>query len=147
MTDHVRKQIRDRVVVELTGLASTGARVYPQRKRPAEASKLPCLLVYINREVSDRDTLSAPRGMLRKAELVVEGLARAAADVEAALETVAKEIEAAIGTSTLNGLAKDLVLAATDFGASGEGDREHGFVRLTFNVLYRTREGAPTAVA
>ena len=47
MADHVRKQIRDRLVTLLTGLATTGSRVYKSRVyNLAPTYELPCLLIY-----------------------------------------------------------------------------------------------------
>jgi hypothetical protein len=46
---HLRKQIRDNVVTALTGLSTTGSRVYGSRVYPMAAANLPGLCVYARR--------------------------------------------------------------------------------------------------
>ena len=50
---HQRKTIRDNVITTLTGLATTGSRVYNTRILPNLESNLPCLNVYTISESSE----------------------------------------------------------------------------------------------
>ena len=52
MADHIRNQIRDRAVVAVTSLSTTGANVYQTPLLTPEEQTLPALVVYIDSEVS-----------------------------------------------------------------------------------------------
>ena len=145
MPDHVRKQIRDQAVTDLTGLTTTGANVFPGRLYPIQDSELPGLLVYTNDEVSEIDNMTRPRGLERSLELIVEGLAAGTTTVEDTLDTIAKEVEAALGNSTLGGLVKDLFLIGSVVEVSGEGKKQTGAIKMTWNAFYRTIENAADA--
>ena len=62
---HVRKQIRDAVVTALTGLSTTGSRVYKSRIYPLETGKLPGLAIYTKSEEIQNNTIGAPRTQIR----------------------------------------------------------------------------------
>lgn len=144
MAFHVRRQIRDQVVTMLTGLATTGSRVYASRVYPFAASDLPCLAVMALTESSEPDSLTRPRGLTRTLTLAIEARARASADLDDTLDAIAKEVEEALGADpTLAGLAKDSYLAATEIELSAEADAPHGLMRLELAVEYRTAENAP----
>ena len=141
---HVRKQLRDNVAAAVTGLATTGARVYRSRAYPLDSANLPGLLVYAAGETSEIDSLASPRGLARVCEVVVEGVAQATANLDNTLDAIAAEVETALAADTTRGgLAKDTFLAATEIQISDEGDKPVGAVRLTYRVQYRTRETAP----
>ena len=50
---HVRQQIRERVATEVTGLTTTGSKVYQSRVYPLQSSNLPGLLIYTTAESSE----------------------------------------------------------------------------------------------
>lgn len=144
MANHARHQIRDQVVSTLTGLTTTGARVYPSRVRPLTESNYPCLLVYTTSEAVVDGNGSRPRSLVRQLRLVVEAVCKASADIDDTLDTIAKEVEVALATDpTLGGLAKDCVLAETEIDLVGDGDKPHGIGKLTFSVVYCTKENTP----
>ena len=47
---HVRTSIRTAIASRLTGLTTTGSRVYPSRIQPLADANLPCLRVYLDEE-------------------------------------------------------------------------------------------------
>ena len=53
---HVRTQLRDAVASVVTGLASTGSRVYRSQTLPVTAKQLPALLVYARQDQPDYDS-------------------------------------------------------------------------------------------
>ncbi len=136
---HVRKQIRDRIAVELANLTTTKRNVHKSRVYPYEADDLPALNIYPTEEESEIDTDEA---ITRSVHMVVAATARAGEDVEDLLDTIAEEIETAI-SKTLNGLAKVNTLISTTFDRSSEGDAELEVMELTFEVEYRTNRGVP----
>ena len=89
---HVREQIRDAAVTACTGLATTGARVYKERFYQLRAADLPGLRIYCGAEQIEPDRLGAVHGLSRDMELIVEGLARATADLDETLDDITAEI-------------------------------------------------------
>ena len=141
---HARQQIRERVAVDVTGLTTTGSRVYQSRIYNLEKTDLPCLLVYSKNEDSERDTFRGTNGLSRNLSIVIEGYQKGATNLDDSLDTIAEEVEAALGADpTLNGLAKDSSIASTDIEYTGDGETPIGLVRMTFNVNYRTTTTAP----
>ncbi|MCA1381298.1 hypothetical protein [Bradyrhizobium sp. BRP23] len=151
MADHVRKQIRDAVVARLTGLPSTGNRVYVGRTRPLGAAHKPTLLIYTRSETASRTVKGVPPKLDRVMILDVEGRVSLADVPDDTLDQIAGEIEAAMwdlfdGRGTfINGLAMDIKPVSTELIAEAAGERHIGGVRVEYLVTYRTAEGAPTA--
>lgn len=141
---HVRKQIRDRVVTELSGLTTTGQRVHNTRYFPLSPNDLPCLLVYPDDGVAEESEHDGELRLSRELRMVVRGVAQAQKNVEDKLDTIAAEVETAM-SRTLNDLAVNSMLAETRILRSNEGDHEIASVELVFAVLYRTALGAPEA--
>jgi hypothetical protein len=50
MGNHIKRQIRERAVQTLTGLATTGVRVFASRARMVQPADLPCLRVFCSDE-------------------------------------------------------------------------------------------------
>ena len=146
---HVREQIRDAAVTALTSLTTTGARVYRERLYQLRAADLPGLRIYCGAESVEADRLGALHGQQRDMALIVEGLARATADLDETLDDICAEVEAALAADvTLGGKAKVLYLTGIDDPEqSDEGDQPIGLVRLNFRVQYRTLNTTPTATA
>lgn len=145
---HHREAIRDAIVTACTSLTTTGARVYRSRVYPLAADKLPGLVVYCRSETSEPElVVGIPRKLVRIAQFVVEGYARATADVDETLDDIAAEVETAIGGSQLSSNVRDCTLTSTDIELADGGDQPLGIVRLTFAVTYRTAENNPTAAS
>jgi len=143
---HVRQRIRERIATDVTGLTTTGARVYQSRVYNLESSNLPGLLVYSNSETSDRATMQTTDSLTRTLDVIVEGYQRTATDLDDTLDTISAEVETAIAgdAPTLNGLSKDVFLSSTELTLTGEGDSPAGMVRMTWTVTYQTKTTAPT---
>jgi hypothetical protein len=138
---HVRKQIRDNVVTTLTGLTTTTTNVYRTRIYPLASGKLPGLAIYTNSEISSYETLTIPRTRSRTLELMVEGYVSGTTNLDNTLDQIAVEVEEAMETDpTRNGLAKDTQLTATEVELVGEGEKVAGVIRMTFEIMYFTRE-------
>lgn len=139
---HARQSIREAVVTAVTGLTTTGSRVFAARMRPQDS--LPCLLVATNDE---EVTLDSVDGLVlqRALEVSVEGVAKAAANLDDTLDTIASEVEVAMqAAGTLGGLvdaAPVLQSIRTDFDDSLE--QPVGAVRLSYRCTYFTNAGAP----
>ena len=145
---HVRQQLRERAATTLTGLTTTGTKVYQSRVYPLGAANLPGLLIYTKSEDSEAVTMSGARTLLRNLSLVIEGYVKAVSNYDDTVDTIAKEVETAMGNDvTLNGLAKNSYLESTEIEYDGEGEKPVAVVSLTYTVEYMTKENAPqTAV-
>ena len=145
---HVRQQLRERAATTLTGLTTTGSKVYQSRVYPLSAANLPGLLIYTKSEDSEIVTMSGARTLLRNLSLVIEGYVKAVSNYDDTVDTIAKEVETAMGNDvTLNGLAKNSYLESTEIEYDGEGEKPVAVVSLTYTVEYMTKENAPqTAV-
>jgi hypothetical protein len=145
---HVRQQVRERAATTLTGLTTTGTKVYQSRVYPLGAANLPGLLIYTKSEDSEIVTMSGARTLLRNLSLVIEGYVKAVSNYDDTVDTIAKEVETAMGNDvTLNGLAKNSYLESTEIEYDGEGEKPLAVISLTYTVEYMTKENAPqTAV-
>ena len=81
---HAHTQIRDAAVLALTGLTSTGSRVYPNRMFPLADANLPGLRVFLNDESVSTDTIHTPPVQTRNVQLVVECCAKESDDLDEA---------------------------------------------------------------
>lgn len=144
---HIRTQIRNAVVTTLTGLASTGANVFPNRSFAVPPDKMPALCIYTASESSGLDGTAT--GLRREINLVVDAVFQfTAANFDDEADVIAAEVETALGNARqLGGLAHDVVPVAMQLSHNGEGELSTGICSMTFEVTTRTRIGAPEAVA
>lgn len=142
---HHRKAIRDAVVAALTGLPSTGVKVFPTRTYPVDATELPVLCVYTLSEDSELHAMGQSRSLLRILELVVEAIAAVNGTLDDTLDQLALETEQALGADpTFGGRCYDCALASTKIAIRGEGEKETGSAVMTFALRYRTRASDPS---
>lgn len=138
---HVRKAIRDNVVTTLTGLTTTGARVFPTRFYPLADAKIPSLCVYTNSESTEYSTIKKPRTKIRTLEVMVEAYVKATEDLDDTLDSIAVEIEEALANDVTRGNnAKDTQVVSFESTYAAEGDQPVGVGRFTIEVLYATLE-------
>ncbi len=141
---HVRTQIRERIVTNVTGLTTTGSNVFESRVFNVQQSELPALLIYAKSEDTERDASRSSQGLNRNLLVILEGYAKGTASLDNDLDSIAEQVETALANDqTLNSLAKDCFLVSTEIDFNGEGDVPIGVIRLTFQVLYRTTTVAP----
>ncbi len=147
MTDHVRTQIRDKVVDLCDALTTTSTRCFGARPKTRPLQTLPALIVYTNGETIE--PVSGQRGtrrLERPLDLVIEGYASGSGDVDKTLDTMNAEVEAALAADpTLGGLAKDLYLSKIEKEDDDEAEKPTWLIRMTWYCEYHTRETAPTA--
>lgn len=141
---HVRTQIRTAVKNRLLGLYTTGQNVHMMRVYSVE--DIPALLIYVNSEISELDNKKGrPVDLRRTMDLTIEGLAGTAEQtLNDTLDRISSEVETAMMSDlTFGGLAQRSRLTGTEFGFTPEGEKQHGMVRLTYRVEYRTPENDP----
>lgn len=145
MANHLRRQIREAVATAVTGLATTGSRVFQSRVYPLQDSEFPALLVYTLGEVVGQGSMPAPRWQERTVRLQVLAVARADADVDDTLDQICKEVEVALAMpcAALAGIAQMITLVSTDIEMQGTDAQPVGQAALTYEVLYMAAENAP----
>ena len=145
---HVRKNIRDNVTTTLTGLTTTGSRVFQTRLFPLATAKLPGLCIYTRSETTEYATVGRPRTQIRELEVLVEAYVKGTASLDNTLDTIAVEIEEALYTDvTRGGYAKDTQITSFEVDYDGEGDQSVGVARFTISVTYATVENDIEAAA
>lgn len=143
---HVRTQIRGAAATALTGLTTTGARVFKSRIRPADDDELPCLLVYCDDERDiEKTTAGNPGRLSRPLELIIKGLAKKTAALDDELDKIALEVEVAIAANvTLGGLVREGAWLR-DIGVTMNEEMETpcGEIVMVFSATYSTNSNAP----
>lgn len=134
---HIRQQIRDRIIADVTGLATTGANVYDSKLYNILQGELPALAVYTQNETSEISTIAPNVTLDRELEVIIECYAEANENIENTLDTIASEVENSLGTDlSLNNLAITQFLSSTDIDFTSEGEKPLGICKLTYNVRY-----------
>lgn len=137
---HPRQTIRDNAVSLLTGLATTGANVFPSRVYPVEYGKLPALAVYMGAEQpADSDLQSMGYTREIEAELMVDVIAAASTGLDDQLDAILSEIQAAIAADrTLSGaLTRTAEYGGVDAPEfSDQAETEHATMTVTYTVTY-----------
>lgn len=146
---HVRTQIIDAVKTAITGLSTTGNRVFKQRRYPTSSPKLPCWLIYRGSEISEPDEQGSPRLISRTFDFHLEGLAEGTT-ADDVLDTMAAEAEAVLAADlNLGGLCHNIQIATTEPGPvlDSQSEKQVASLRLTFRVEYLTTDQDPETAA
>ena len=150
MANHLRRQIRERIVTDVTGLSTTGSNVFQSRIYPIEASKLPCLLVYDTDETVEIRSMGAIRGITSELIVIIEGYCQGGngQTVMNTLAAIQKEVQIAMQADIkINNLARDSYLTSADASMNAEATKPTGTVRLSYLVIYQYLENAPDVAA
>lgn len=150
MANHLNRQVCEAFAAQVTGLATTGARVYANNVDPLAANQLPALTITAPDETIERQSIGAPNCYVRRTlTLIVTACARATASVWNDLYQIRAEVETAtlstIPAMTLGGLVLDMTLLSTRTEISGDGDRLVGTAAMVYQILLNAREGIPDA--
>lgn len=146
MADHVREQIAAAALVALTGLATTGARIWRDRdtdERPLQATELPGLTLDDDGEPSEIVTVGNGRLLERRMRLRVMAHVKGLSGYSAQLNQILKECEIAL-SGAWSSAAKYSTLA--EVGAREKSEAaDQPIVRQQFNfeVVYYTAHNAP----
>ena len=141
---HVRQQIRERFATTVTGLTTTGSNVFQSRVYNLESGNLPGIIIYTKSEESQPVSIGSSRTIERILSLNVEAYVKAVSNSDDTIDLIAKEIETAVAAdTTLNSLAKDCFLEATEINYNGEGERPISVMTMTYQIMYITAEAAP----
>lgn len=142
MANHVRRQLREAIKTQLTGLATTGARVFETRLYPLAETDLPGLTVATPRE--DARFAQFDGAIERTITVEIGATAKAADGLDDTLDQMAKEIEIALapGVTVAGVLVRlDPEVMETDYDA--DTDKPTGTVRLAYRAQLFTPPGVP----
>ena len=145
MANHLRRQIRERVAVNmLTGLTTTGSNVFQSHVYPLEVADLPALCVYTQDEEIEIGAMGDPRVCHSTLTLMVDGYAQDSTSLDDELDEIGKEVQVAMASDVdINNLVVNSYLSAVDISYSGEGIAPIGIIRHNYSVIYRYFENAP----
>ncbi len=133
---HVRKLIRDAVATLLTGLPTTGSRVYVGRTRPLPAKHEPSLLIYTTEEVSARPMEGNPADVGRDLQLLVDGRVRTACRPTICSTRSRTRSRASCATTSSTAWLFDIQLVRTVSDVKADGEQHIGGIRMEFRVRY-----------
>lgn len=141
---HIRKLIRDSVVDDVTGLTTTGARVYRSRLYPLSDAQLPGLCVYTGDEQVNTSTITRPRTQERQVEVRVEVFVAAQQDYDDEIDSIIEEVEIAMSADvTRGGVAKDTKLASIRNTMAADGEIPVCIAVMSYQIHYTAKENAP----
>lgn len=142
MAYHVHRQIRDALATALTGLATTGANVFPNRIAPVPDGKLPALCIFADDESSENATVHSPALQERTLSVIVE--ARTKGDnVDDTLDQISKEVEGALsGGLTVGGRPLDFTYTGMQFDDE-QAEKPAAIKRMRFSVSFVTQADKP----
>lgn len=140
---HVRRQIREAAATALTGLTTTGARVFQSRIHPLRDADLPCLLISTDDEQVQQENMVAGGELTRELTLTVRGVAKATADLDDTLDGIAEQVEPVLNGATLGNLAKNCQLAGIKAEMDEALEKPVGIITLEYRILYFTTPASP----
>lgn len=148
MALHLRDQIMDALATLLTGLTTTGTRVYLDRDtdtEPLGTDQFPGLTMEQRDDVAENLTLG---GRVFQRSLNVEVVAHVkrvtGTQARKQLNLINQEIEVALYSDrSLGGLCKYINPGNFDFSTAGDADLVVARMTMQFNVIYLYAEGAP----
>lgn len=141
---HVRQQLREAIVAAVTGLASTGARVYSALTYPALQSDLPHLEVNTVEEQAESVSLHGPGLIERTVVIEITARAIATSGLATMVDDVAAEVETALGGSVMvSGKEVPLSYQGASIQFSSEADQPVGVATLRYQATLYTASNAP----
>jgi hypothetical protein len=146
MADHLHKQIRTALVTKLTGLTTSGVRVYANRLQPLPDALSPTLLITLDEERAEGITLHAPQMQERSLTVVVSAVAKATSALDDTLDLMSKEVETALAAGiTVAGRLLDVFYTGMTF-EDEQGDKPVGVKRMTFSIPFTAMSNAPDSL-
>jgi hypothetical protein len=144
MAVHRRQAVREAIGTALTGLTTTGSRVFQSRVYPLETADLPGLLIFTGGETISPSTIHGPAVLERTLTVRVVGVARQTSNLDDTLDLIVKEVEIAVAGMSIAGIATEITLTSIDEPElTGTSDQPTGQATMNFEVGYFTAENAP----
>lgn len=146
MADHAHTQIVSAVVTALTGLTTSGARVFANRRYAMDTAQLPGLRISADQDSVTPETVHTPHVQQHQLDLVVECCAQANASLDTTCNQMQKEVEIALASGISVG-GKTLFPVLTGSRYDDEpANTPAGVKRVEFAIEYFTLNNAPDAL-
>lgn len=146
MADHLHKQIRSAVVTRLTGLTTSGSRVYANRLQPLPDAMSPTLLVTLDEETATQATFHANPIYERELRLSVAAIYKATSALDDTLDLMSKEVETALAAGiTVGSRVLDVFYTGMSFDDE-QSDKPVGIKRMSFSIQFTAAANAPDAL-
>ena len=147
MADHLHKQIRAAVVTALTGLTTSGTRVYANRLQPLPDTTSPTLLVTLDDETATQATFHTNPIYERELRLSVAAIVKATSALDDTLDLMSKEVEIALASGiTVGSRTLDVFYAGMSF-EDEQSDKPVGIKRMSFTIPYTAAANAPDVLS
>ena len=147
MADHLHKQIRTAVVTALTGLTTSGTRVYANRLQPLPDATSPTLLVTLDDETATQATFHTSPIYERELRLSVAAIVKAISALDDTLDLMSKEVEVALAAGiTVAGRTLDVFYGGMSF-EDEQSDKPVGIKRMSFTIPYTAAANAPDVLS
>jgi len=147
MADHLHKQIRAAIVTALTGLTTTGSRVYANRLQPLPDALSPTLLVTLDEETATAATFHPNPIYERELRLTVAAIAKATSGLDDTLDQITKEVEVALSAGiTIGSRRLDFTYSGMSFDDE-QSDKPVGIKRMNFTVPFTAAANAPDVLS
>jgi hypothetical protein len=149
MSDHVDQQLLDAIVSLITGLTTTGTRVYVSHPedRALQADEIPALLPAIGAETVENVTLDGDI-VQRTVDINIGVRIKGIGAIDETLTEIRKEVETALGPSITIGSKHVLLqykgMAEPELNA--ENDQPMISARLDFQAILFNATSAPDAL-
>lgn len=144
MADHVRRQLRDQIAGVITGLTTTGSKVFKSRAYPIQETDLPCLLVKTENERIEYLTVNPPAQQERDITVTIDAIVRANSSLDDTLDKICKEVEIAIENAST--ISSNIQLAGTNIDTSVVGSQPVGMATMIYRMKVYTLSNAPDVV-
>lgn len=146
MADHVREQIAVAALAAVTGLTTTGARVFRDRdtdENPLKDNEVPGLVVLDGGDPSELVTLGVHGLLERTMTLQFVAHVKASSGYQSELNKILKEIEVVLEVSPLGGAKWALLTGVSEREQSEAGEKPAVRQTFSFEFFYVTERGVP----
>jgi len=140
---HAHKLIRDAAKTALTGLTTTGARVFANRLYALADTELPGLRISLDNESVETETVNPYPVQQRTLDLTVECCAKANSALDDAVDQMQLEVETALAAGiSVSGKTLDCLLVGSQFD-DAIGLTPVAVKKAVFQVTFFTHSNAP----
>lgn len=147
MADHLHKQIRAAAATAITGLVTTGARVYANRLHPMEDTSLPGLRVSTDTDDVQPLTVHTPHVQQHRLTLAIECCARATTGLDDTCDQMQKEVEIVLASGFLIGTRRLYpILTGSQYDDEAAGTPA-AVKRVEFFIEYHTLNTQPDVLS
>lgn len=144
---HLHTQIRTAVKTALTGLATTGARVWANRVHPLADSELPGLNITVDAESAEPMSIHPSALAERTLTLSVQAAAKGRTGLDDTLDQIALEVEQALAAGVVvGGRTLQPIYTGMEFD-DAPLDAPSAVKRLSFSLTYHSAAGAPDTLS